>query len=1111
MLHFILGGAGCGKSTRLTEEIRRAQANGLPVFALVPEQFSFTFDTHLYQSLGAKAFNELESLSFTSLARLLFRTYGGRSGQYADTLTKTTLLHQAITTLLSQNALHHYVRQAKKPGFPEEVSKVITELRRADLTPEQLMTRTALLDGRLRDKAMDLAQIYALYDQSLRARNLKDTLTDISEAAALAAQHDFFRGAAVMIDEFESFTGDQLIMLDTILAQAQAVYLTLRTEEPDAPAFSVFDAANATFRRISMLARNHHLQTDTVLCETPHRFAHADLAHLSKHILRTGQAACGDASHIRITEAKSPYAETDYACAEIRRLHADGVAFRDIAIVTHQLSDYAGTLEAACQRYAIPYNLSLNRGIQHTTVMQLVNAVLELIAAAKPQTEAVLRYAKTRLLGLPCEAVAKLESYCYTWNVEEAMWLAPFTVDLAPNGDPEPLRALLIEPIQQLRKRCVHASGQEICRALYEFLMQMEIPRNTSGLAKDFRDRGCPEEANLLKRLWEQLMQILDTLSATIGEAPLSPTQFRNLFRALISQITLGEPPQLLDAVLIAAAETARLDEPRYVFVLGTNEGCFPSDIHTSGLLTDNDKRMLAEHDMPLSRTAEQLVGDERLIAYKTLSAASEGLYLLYPLADESGASRMPSALLRQVYAMFPGLSRDYAEHADPLFYAATPKAAYDRLVQGYDRDTTEQASVRTALADDPVFGPRLAALEDFQPNRTYHIQQPSLLHAAFSDTLRLSATRVEEYMLCPFSYYLKNGLQIYGEQKKEINHLETGNLVHYCLQQLFLACPTQESFQALTLEAITAMVRQYAADYQETALGGAFGKTPRFLRNYARITDGIPQLVQHLQAELRQSRFTPSDVELVLSEKSDAKPIRLTAPNGVELILNGKIDRVDLFTDQGKRYVRVIDYKTGSKVLELGNLLYGIDMQMLLYLFSITEPGGKYPGAVPAGVLYTPASPPVCSAQRNRDDLAGVGAYQDGHYRMNGILLRDRQVLQAMEENLSGVYIPVKLDKSDSGSGEPVLTPKSLCSLSEAQFRRLRKHAYSLLTDMVQRLYSGDIAANPLQRKDKTPCSYCDYAEICGNVPNTACRCAAETASDDMLQLLTEEVDSHA
>ena len=183
MLHLIIGGAGCGKSTRLIGQIRKAYEQGERIYALVPEQYSFTNDLKLYEALGPTAFNAIQSLSFTSLARALFQQYGGRSGEYADDLTKTILLYQSIRALSDSSAFSHFDRQAKKPAFQDAAAKAITELRRGSISPEALLEQTARLEGRLRDKAADLAVLYGDYDRRLREKGYKDSLTDITEGS----------------------------------------------------------------------------------------------------------------------------------------------------------------------------------------------------------------------------------------------------------------------------------------------------------------------------------------------------------------------------------------------------------------------------------------------------------------------------------------------------------------------------------------------------------------------------------------------------------------------------------------------------------------------------------------------------------------------------------------------------------------------------------------------------------------------------------------------------------------------------------------------------------------------------------------------------------------
>lgn len=1103
MVHFILGGAGCGKSTRLTQCIAQSAAAGAAVFSIVPEQFSFAFDARLYGALGAARYNGLESVSFTSLARMLFREYGGRAGTYADEMTKAVLLQEAIDTLGKRGALPYYARQLSGKTFPEAVGKVITELRRGGISPERFAEQTTAMGDRLREKAADIALIYAEYDRALRERDLKDSLTDITEAAALAAGTERFCGAHVFLDEFESFTGDQLAFLEVLFSQAAEVFVTLRTAAPDAPAFSVFDTPNATLRQLRRLADELHLCAETELCQTPHRFVHSDLAHLSASVLRPVRKPAGDALHVTLVEAKNCYTEVDYVCAEICRLVAEaGVRYREIALVTHQLSEYAGILEAAFARYEIPCHLDGGHGVMHTAVMQLVQAVLTLASARTPDTEDVLRYAKTPLLGIRCERTARLEQYCYTWNVEGESWCSPFPVT-EKEADIEELRVQLIDPLLAFKRRCKGATGRELCAALYAFLCELEVPRNISGVARTYRDAGCENAAAALKALWGSLMEVLDTLADTLGDAPVSVSHFRDLCLSLLSTVQYATPPQLLDCVVLSPAETARLDAPRYTFVIGVNDGFFPSDVRTGGLLSDADKLELASAGMAVSRPVEQLMADERLIAYKTLSSASEGLYLCYPLADETGAARKPSPLIHELQEIFPSLSITYPERLSPLFYAATPQAAYHRYAEGDDPPSPVRESIREALCADSVYGPRLAALTQRGDVPMQALARPERLRTLLGSRLYLSSTQAEQYMLCPFSYFSQRVLSLSQPEKKELNDLQIGNLVHFCLERVLGENLSRDAFLAMSPEELTQQCTAAAAQFLTETMGGDFGKDARFSGNFTRLTAGIPLVLTHLQAELRQSKFRPTALELEISGRDGDRPLCLTASNGVELVFSGKIDRVDVYEENGERYIRVIDYKTGKKQFSLGHLLYGLDLQMLLYLFALTGKGGRYPDAKPAGVLYMPAAEPECARER---DAGAVDAYLNKHFVMNGVLLQRRNVLNAMEAGLAGVYIPAVPAEDDNGGAVPSLKKTSSGFLTEEAFGRLRRHVFDTLGEMGERLFAGEIGAEPLSVDGKLPCRYCACGDVCGNGGGEHCRMYDKTAAEQMERKLTEE-----
>ena len=130
-------------------------------------------------------------------------------------------------------------------------------------------------------------------------------------------------------------------------------------------------------------------------------------------------------------------------------------------------------------------------------------------------------------------------------------------------------------------------------------------------------------------------------------------------------------------------------------------------------------------------------------------------------------------------------------------------------------------------------------------------------------------------------------------------------------------------------------------------------------------------------------------------------------AKKRVKVTKNGKVCL--LYTS-----VRVVDYKSGSKVFRLDDVYYGLNLQMLIYLFTIWKNGtGRLEDALPAGVLYLPARDHIINTSRNASDQQ-VEQEHTKKYKMNGLVLEDPVCVYGMEQKAAGVFIPVKV--KDSG-----------------------------------------------------------------------------------------------
>lgn len=1081
MLSFILGGAGTGKSTSCIQKIKEClDAGEQRIYLIVPEQFSFESDRAVYEQLGISAYNSVKVISFTRIAEEIFSTYGGVAGEYADDATKLVLMHLAITEI--KDMLSLYAKQAHSTSFATSMVQTIGELKTAGLSPAAFEEKLVQMDGSLLEKSTDISLIYATYN-ALLERGYKDILDDIVKAGNLAQERRFFSDATVFIDEFKSFTGDEMPLLKAMISQAKQVYVALCTDNTGVTALSLFSAVNQTYQRLCRMASESGVQNEKLCTLTEqHRFHEPVLAHISSAIFRPKAAAyIGDTDAMQIVEATDFYNEVDYVCAKISHLVTEnGYTYSDIAVVGRELTSYTTILEGSFEKYNIPYFMDMREPVLHKSLLLMVLSAFEAVQGY--QTEAILRYAKTGLLNLSVSHISKLENYCFLWDIKSKLWLQDFYAPTDENSDTaldalNTTRRTLIEPLRSFRDATENATGDAITEALYALLVQCGVPDTVGKLCSAYYDAGQVALSHELRQLWDILMNALDTLHKNLDGIGIARTRYAELLRLVLSATSFASPPQTLDAVTVGSADRMRMAAPKAVFVIGANEGILPYMPKTSGLYSDKEREVLLSCGIELPQNNVERLAEERFIAYKALSSPSERLILSYSLSDSGGKALLSSTMVKQLLDMLSNDVMVYAGKLSPLFYCTTLQSTYQQLAQGYREDTPERASLVAVLGEREDIRPKLDYLSKAAAMGGHMLHDREAARQLFGDNMVISATKFESYQKCKFLYFCMSGLKIYPQRRMELNPIERGNVIHYCLYGV-LSKTDFADFLSFDKQRLQELTQELLQEYLQAELGGDFAKTKRFEYLYQRLTRAILEIFLQLQKEFSQSEFVPCDFELEIDKGGEVEPIELKTAAGTRILVKGKIDRVDMLEKNGQRYIRVVDYKSGTRVFQLADVFYGLNMQMLLYLFAIWQNGkGKYQDIFPAGVLYMPSKESTVALDRDAED-AEIEAERLAQYRMNGLLIDDPVALQGMEQEGQGIFIPVRPDEAGKYKSKPNI-------IALEQLGKLKRHAEQLLVTMAESLHRGRIEAVPSVGMSYDPCSYCDYSSVCGNSSN--------------------------
>ena len=1109
MLRFVLGRSGYGKSEYLRRHFAQLARNGEEkLLFLVPDQISFETEARFLDLLGPALSRNILVLGFSRLCDYVFDMTGNRFAAFADDGVRHLMMSLALEQVSDQ--LTVFDKRSNASDMRELMLSAVKEYKKCAIGSDDLRKAAeATEDATLRGKLEDTALVYDAYN-AVMERSYMDPLDSLSKVCELLTDHKIFADYIVALDAFYGFTAQEYDVVEQIMAMSREMFVAL-TDDCREDSESLFFVPRRTRRRLSRIARGHDIDiAPPVDMLTPYRFHNDALIALEENAYRLHKEAYQEnGGAVTVYRAAGLYDECDFVARTIRALVEDGYRYRDIAVIARSSDQYAGILDVCLDKYGIRYFMDEPQDIDAMPIVRLVTAAFDIVNRGF-QREDVLLQLKTGLCSYRVEEIADFENYLFVWDISGRRFYDEFTDP--PDGFTdemtaaqekklkriEALRADIIGKLRRFAKAVKDADGGTIAKALMKLLYDLKVDDNINSLCDAFESRGEEDRGADLIRMWNVLCEILDKTVAVIGGYCLSSKRFAELLYTNFAASQVSTIPRGVDEADISTADRTLISDKKAVFLIGALEGEFPHTPVEAGVFSDDERVRLKEMRLPLSDSIEELIATERYYAYSALTAAGDRLYISYPVADMHGEMLTPSDMIGEAQMSLPQLSFVNHDAAPVRERLRSKRAAFDYLISRYHSKSADIAALKAYFKEDEEYRDILNSIENVLSRRIRRIRDTALTRELYGREMKLSSTKIDVYHKCPFRWFCEYGLHIRERRKATVDALEYGTLMHHIFE-VFFGSYSREEYTRMDESEIAQIVSDIIDEYIEKHFGGTEGKSDRFLYLLYRIKSTATKLVLHMVGELSQSDFTPVDFELGVG--TDIPDYSVELKDGLRLTVRGSVDRVDRCDADGVSYIRVIDYKTGAKEFNINDLVYGLNLQMFIYLYAIRENGGERYGKItPAGVLYMPAVSPTVNADPDTPE-AKIRAEVLKKYMMKGVILDDAAVIEHMERDGEGKYIPAKLK-----DGTVTASAGSLATLEElgAIFRRID----TLTAQMAQSLYDGDVAARPLKGKKYDGCAYCVYQAVCLREEDDPCREAEDRTPEEALEELKREVD---
>ncbi len=1075
--------------------------SGRHTVLIIPEQAALTAEKRIIGLLGDTPSLGLEILSFNRLAETVFRKCGPLSYNYASSGVKKLVLWRTVTELMP--ALDRFASAATDEKLLELLLDRFSEFKYALITPAKLARAGDRLAApedadekqlKLSHTLSELALIYSAYSTMLE-KSCDDPCDALRICEERIRDASPFIAADFYFDSFIGFTAQQYGIIDALAVRNN---VTLFLRHPGVPMSEADDSELYLYQyeteaRLRKLAAERGLEfKTTLLSNAPGADKSPALKAIAEHFSLGGVGSdIADNSAVTVYSCRDIFDECDLCASLIAGEMRSGVRCRDIAVVVRDTGSYIGILESCFEDHNVPVYFSRRTDVREKPAVKFITAAFDAVSGGY-SFKNMIAFLRCGFGNISFADADLIEGYIRTWKISgRAKYSADFTMN--PRGyipqnerDAEKLRRInevrerLFATLEELEDQIKRASTVgEFTRAVYDFVCRENVAERLCERAYEMQKQGEAKLAAEESATFAVLCNAFDLLIDTLGECECDLTTFLKLLSLALSETDIGTIPASSDAVTVGDASLLRPSEVRSVYMLGASDGVFPKNISEDSLFSRTERELLAVVGLDELKQDISVESSKELFwFYRAAVMPSERLSISYVRRNTSGEEQFPSFALTRLMKLLKLSTHasDALPHELRIHDIESLSEYIPRLESaGYLRET--KALLQSLPELDALYRNTREPI-----SRADEYISKATAERIFGKTLRLSQTSAELYAKCPMSFQCKYALKLSEDAASEPSSADIGTLVHSVLRSfLDEGLGSNETLEVKINELVKrdcTLILEFTPEE----------KRPRIAHLLERVSSTTALAAANLMREFESSDFKPTFFELPVGISDDGiLPIRLMLEDGSSVVLRGIADRVDTMLRGDKLYFRVADYKTGNREFSLDAIRLGLNMQLLIYLFSIWENadsafmkacGAEGAQPIPAGAEYV-----MTSLEKKKfadtTDPEKIAEALGGSFGRSGIYLSDPEVLAAMDREQNGKFIPIKnLTKAQAGG--------VLADLAE--FESLKRELSGILIEIGNGIKSGCAKIDPLPASKflrAGACGYCPMKPVCKNAVN--------------------------
>ena len=551
MLHIIEGSVYSDSSAMIRESITRAISDKKKAVLIVPEQQTVIAEKEMAELLPDSAPILFEVTNFTRLANSIFRKLGGVDKEYCDSVKGSLIMWRALSELAPTLSLTNghkeinYGMVKRALATSEETDSLALTEQEIELAGERLENGSALSK-----KLSDLVKIKSLYKRLL-SEKYSDGGEDVAACArSLTENRETLSDTLVFMEGFTSFTEPQYRLIEALISRTSVtVHLDLPKSQRDAFEYSEI---KKTEKRLTSCANKTGVSPKLTRLDGMKR-GKESLYRISRLLwynnLSFDNIALQNSDELRIFEATTPYEACDFIISDIKHRIMAGDSYSDFAVISGDISKYAGILDVSAKRADVPLFISKSRDVSSFEAIKLIYTALACVIGGFLR-EDVISYAKCGLSSITREECDAFELYTHKWQISGKRFTDGVIWNMNPDGyssfrseetdarlvELNKIRERLVSPLIALSERISDAVlVKDYCAALYEFLVSVSLAECISERVSELYRLGESAIAEENERIYKVICDSLDTLVEVSGDMKSDPQGFISTENSLFS------------------------------------------------------------------------------------------------------------------------------------------------------------------------------------------------------------------------------------------------------------------------------------------------------------------------------------------------------------------------------------------------------------------------------------------------------------------------------------------------------------------------------------------------------------------------------------------------